>query len=126
MLAVSGQESGPPRSVAERRRMLAGLAERADQGPAAAVEARDLILPGPGGRMGARLYARPHASAALSRALWRQSFADRSTRRSKDRLHERIHTSHPLLHDEEGVGPSRPPNNSDRGQAVSASAAVRS
>lgn len=64
MLAVSDQASGPPRSVADRRRMLAGLAERIDHGPAAAVEARDLILPGPGGRMRARLYARPHASPA--------------------------------------------------------------
>lgn len=64
MLAASGQSSGPPRSVAERRRMLAGLAERADLGPAAAVEALDLNLPGPAGRMRARLYARPHASPA--------------------------------------------------------------
>lgn len=65
MLAVSEPASGPPRSVAERRRMLAGLAERTAHGPAAAVEAQDLILPGPGGRICARLYARPHASPAV-------------------------------------------------------------
>lgn len=64
MLAVSGHGSGPPRSVADRRRKLAGLTERADQGPAAAVETRDLVLPGPGGRIRARLYARPQASSA--------------------------------------------------------------
>jgi acetyl esterase/lipase len=45
--------------------MLAGLAERTAHGPAAAVEAQDLILPGPGGRICARLYARPHASPAV-------------------------------------------------------------
>jgi acetyl esterase/lipase len=64
MLSVSGPGSGPPRSIAGRRRMLAGLAERADRGPAVAVEARDLVLPGPGGRICARLYAPPHASPA--------------------------------------------------------------
>lgn len=63
MLAATG---GAPksRSVGERRRMLAGLAQRADEGAPAAVETCELLLPGPGGRMRARLYTAAHPSAA--------------------------------------------------------------
>ena len=63
MLAATGGDR-KPRSVGERRRMLAGLAQRADEGAPAAVEICDLILPGPGGRLRARLYGAPHASPA--------------------------------------------------------------
>jgi acetyl esterase/lipase len=65
MLAASGTQAGRGRPAAERRRMLAGLTERAggSAGPST-VEARELVVPGPGGPLRARLYAAPRACAA--------------------------------------------------------------
>jgi acetyl esterase/lipase len=57
MLAATSGDVRKPRTIGERRSMLAGLALRADEGAAAAVETCELILPGPGGRMRARRYA---------------------------------------------------------------------
>jgi acetyl esterase/lipase len=62
MLATAGAERRRWPTPAERRAMLAVLGQRAD-GAAAGVDSRELILPGPGGRLRARLYARADASA---------------------------------------------------------------
>jgi acetyl esterase/lipase len=64
MLGAAQPGPGGPPSPAQRRQMLERLAETADEKPAAAVEARDLRLPGPGGPLGARLYAGAQGGAA--------------------------------------------------------------
>ena len=50
MLAAAGG-ARRSRTVGERRRMLAALAQSADEGAPAAVETCELVLPGPGGRL---------------------------------------------------------------------------
>lgn len=64
MLAVLGPVAGAPPSVVDRRRVLANLAEGADEPPTLEVQTRELVLPGPGGPLGARLYAPAGAAAA--------------------------------------------------------------
>ena len=67
MLSATGPANGSaprPPSVADRRRVLANLAEGADEPPAIAVQTRALVLPGPGGSLLARLYIPPDAADA--------------------------------------------------------------
>ena len=68
MLSATGPATGSdtrrPPTVADRRRVLANLAEGADEPPALAVATHTLVLPGPGGSLLARLYIPPDAADA--------------------------------------------------------------
>ena len=68
MLSATAPAAGPdarrPPTVADRRRVLANLAEGADEPPALAVQTHTLVIPGPGGSLLARLYIPPDAADA--------------------------------------------------------------
>lgn len=64
MMSVSGPASRGPPSVADRRRVLASLAESADDHAPVNVLTRAVVLPGPGGSLLARLYIPPDAADA--------------------------------------------------------------
>lgn len=64
MMSVSGPAGRGAPSVADRRRVLANLAESADEHAPVSVLTHTLVLPGPGGYLLARLYIPPDAADA--------------------------------------------------------------
>lgn len=64
MMSASGPANHGPPTVADRRRVLASLAESADEHAPNSVLTRVLVMPGPGGSLLGRLYIPPDAADA--------------------------------------------------------------
>ena len=64
MMSVSATGAHGPPSVADRRRVLANLADSADEHAPISVLTRVIVLPGPGGSLLGRLYIPPDAADA--------------------------------------------------------------